>query len=166
MVLLKAMHVRDGGMSAPEDMVSMRVWIDERRVITTREKDIDPIRDRLARMEANTGPDCPGAFLADLVELHLDEIDPYIEMLEDGVGELDQMVARHEVEAMCNRLADILSRTSGFLRHLGPQRQVLETLSQLDHPVLTERDRSRFDDALNQHLRYLETLQNVSARIS
>lgn len=37
MVLLKAMHLRADGVGHPEDMVSMRIWIDERRVITTRE---------------------------------------------------------------------------------------------------------------------------------
>ncbi len=37
MVLLKAMHLRADGVGHPEDMVSVRIWIDERRVITTRE---------------------------------------------------------------------------------------------------------------------------------
>ena len=43
MVLLKAMRLRADGVGHPEDMVSMRIWIDEGRVITTREEDVDPI---------------------------------------------------------------------------------------------------------------------------
>ena len=42
MVLLKAMHVGQD-MARPEDMVSIRIWIDKTRVITTREADVDPI---------------------------------------------------------------------------------------------------------------------------
>ncbi len=42
MVLLKAMRLRADGVGHPEDMVSMRIWIDEGRVITTREEDVDP----------------------------------------------------------------------------------------------------------------------------
>lgn len=42
LVLLKAMHVRSD-MAEPENMVSIRIWIDEKRIITTREADVDPI---------------------------------------------------------------------------------------------------------------------------
>jgi zinc transporter len=48
MVLLKAMHKREG--FRPEDMISLRIWVDRERVITTREADVDVIidlRDRL-----------------------------------------------------------------------------------------------------------------------
>ena len=43
MVLLKAMRQGEG--FRPEDMISLRVWIDAERVITTREADVDPILD-------------------------------------------------------------------------------------------------------------------------
>lgn len=43
MVLLKAMRQGEG--FRPEDMISLRVWIDADRVITTREADVDPIMD-------------------------------------------------------------------------------------------------------------------------
>jgi zinc transporter len=164
MVLLKAMHVRDAGMAKPEDMISMRIWIDAHRAITTREEDIDPIRDIAGRFEAGTGPATPGAFLADLIALHMNEVVPFIERLEDAVTGLDLLIAQRDVEMACNRLADLQLQVSGFLRHLGPQRQVLETLVNLDHPSISDRDRSRFDDVLNTLLRTLETLQSLRER--
>ena len=39
------------------------------------------------------------------------------------------------------------------LRHLAPQRPVLETLSSKEHPAISERNRSRLDDALNLGVR-------------
>lgn len=82
MVLLKAMHVSQD-MASPEDMVSIRVWIDHARVITTREADVDPIIVLHARLDEGKGPATPGEFLADLIEEHLDEVDEHIEALED-----------------------------------------------------------------------------------
>lgn len=165
MVLLKAMHVRGEDMAEPEDMVSIRVWIDAQNVITTREADVDPILALAARIEGGTGPATPGDFLADLVEEHLDEIDAHIEHLEDAVGGLEEMIVRHKTEAACPGMAGIQTRISGFLRHLGPQRAVLETLAGCDHPILSARNRARLDDGLNQLLRYLETLQSLRERI-
>ncbi|MCB1878285.1 MAG: hypothetical protein KDH88_20100 [Chromatiales bacterium] len=164
MVLLKAMQIREGETPSPEHMVSMRIWIDSHRVITTREADIDPIREISEQLDAGRGPEQPSAFLAELVELNLDGIDPFIEELEDAVDRLNQLVITHQTEDSCPRIANIQQQISSFLRHLVPQRQVLEVLSQTEHPAFTSRDRSRFDDALNHLLRLLETLQNLRER--
>lgn len=164
MVLLKAMHVSQD-MASPEDMVSIRVWIDHARVITTREADVDPIIVLHARLDEGKGPATPGEFLADLIEEHLDEVDEHIEALEDSVDRIDEMVNHHKTEAACPDMAQTQTRISGFLRHLGPQRTVLEQLSRCNHVLLSERDRARIDDGLDQLLRYLETLQNLRDRI-
>ena len=64
MVLLKAMHLRADGVGHPEDMVSMRIWIDERRVITTREEDVDPILELAEDISQGRGSATPGDFLS------------------------------------------------------------------------------------------------------
>lgn len=165
MVLLKAMHVRGKDMAAPEDMVSIRVWIDPHKVITTREADVDPILAIAEKTAKGKGPATPGEFFADLVEEHLDEVDPHIEHLEDTVAGLEAMIAQHQIEPACPSMADIQTRISAFLRHLAPQRPVFEMLSGCDHAILSARDRARLDDALNQLLRCLETLQSLRERI-
>lgn len=104
MVLLKAMHVSQD-MASPEDMVSIRVWIDHARVITTREADVDPIIVLHARLDEGKGPATPGEFLADLIEEHLDEVDEHIEALEDFVDRIDEMVNHHKTEAACPDMA-------------------------------------------------------------
>lgn len=104
MVLLKAMHVSQD-MASPEDMVSIRVWIDHARVITTREADVDPIIVLHARLDEGKGPATPGEFLADLIEEHLDEVDEHIEALEDSVDRIDEMVNHHKTEAACPDMA-------------------------------------------------------------
>ena len=164
MVLLKAMHVGQD-MARPEDMVSIRIWIDKTRVITTREADVDPILALHQKLSAGAGPTTPGEFLADLIEEHLDEVDDHIEELEDAVNRIEGLVGTHQTEAACPNMAQTQSRISGFLRHLGPQKPVLEHLSRCKHSLLSERERTRIDDGLDQLLRYLETLQNLRDRV-
>ena len=165
MVLLKALHVRSDEMARPEDMVSMRIWVGTSNIITTREADVDPIREVLRRLDANEGPKTPGDFLAEVVEIHLDEVDRYVEYIEDAVDRIEAMVVQHKAEAACPNMADTQTLISGFMRHLGPQKPVLEALSLTDHPALSEPIKTRLDDGLNHLLRYLETLQNLRERI-
>lgn len=166
MVLLKAMHLRGEDMARPEDMISMRLWLTPDRVISTREADVDPILEIARRLAKGDGPATPGAFLADLVEEHLDEVETQVEMIEDDATRIAQMIGSHKLEFACPNMADTETRISGLLRHLAPQRPVLETLSTLHHPVLDGRHRARLDDGLNRLLRYLETLQNLREQIA
>ncbi|MBA3908580.1 MAG: hypothetical protein C0524_01585 [Rhodobacter sp.] len=165
MVLFKAMHLHGEEMARPEDMVSMRLWLTPDRVISTREADVDPILEIAGRLVDGGGPATPGAFLADLIEEHLDEVEAQIEMLEDDSARIGTMISQHQMETACPNMADTETRISGFLRHLTPQRPVPETLSVAQHPVLDGRDRARLDDALNRLLRFLETLQGLRERI-
>lgn len=84
-----------------------------------------------------------GDFLGDLVEEHLDEVEAQVEMIEDDTAQIAQLIGNLELEFACPNMADTETRISGFLRHLGPQRPVLETLSTLRHPVLDDRGRAR-----------------------
>lgn len=165
MVLLKAMHLRDESMANPEDMVSMRLWLTPQSIISTREADVDPIIAIASRVNSGDGPNSPGDFLADLVKEHLDQVEHHLERLEDDTDATGRMIGNHRMKDACPNIADIETRISGFLRHLRPQRPVLERLSTLDHPVLDDRDRARLDDALNRLLRLLETLQSLRDRL-
>lgn len=165
MVLLKAMHLKDDAMARPEDMVSIRLWLTRNNVITTREADVDPIIELVSRLKAGEGPATPGEFLADLVQEHLREVEEQVEMLEDATDNIARYVSLHQSEKACPNMAETETRISGFLRHLNPQRSLLETLSTQAHPVIGPRERARLDDALNRLLRYLETLQNLRERI-
>lgn len=165
MTLLKTMPLRNNGEAPPGEMASLRVWIDEARIITTREAELEPVLEMARRVEAGTGPKTPGRFLADLIVEHLNEIDPRIEALEDQVERIADLVTDHDSEGACPAMVDALSRISGFIRHLGPQQTVLETLSTTDHPVLDDHDRARIEDGANQLMRILETLQNLRDRV-
>ena len=165
MVLLKAMRVEGQATPRPEDMVSMRLWLTPSSVISTREADVGPILDIAARLNADSGPATPGNFLADLIEKHLEVVERCVEQMEDETTRSGAMVARYDVDMACPNMSETETRISGFLRHLGPQRAVLEILSDLHHQVLDDRDRARLDDALARLLRFIEALQTLRERI-
>lgn len=165
MVLLKAMRLRADGVGHPEDMVSMRIWIDEGRVITTREEDVDPILELAEGVAQGRGPATPGDFLCNLVEVHLAEVSEQVEMLEDGVDLISGLLVQHQTEAACPSMASTQTAISGFLRHLGPQRAVLQSLTAAAVPALNAGHRARLEEHLNQLLRLLETLENLRDRI-
>lgn len=166
MVLFKAMQLRGDATARPEDMVSVRLWLTLDRVVSTREADVDPVLELTARLRGGTGPSTPGAFLVDLIQEHLDELETQVEMLEDNADTLRELVSKHQMANACTSIADAETRISGLLHHLGPQRLVLDSLSNQCSPILGERGRAQMGDALNRLLRLWETLHSLRDRIN
>ena len=143
MVLLKAMHLRGEDMARPEDMVSMRIWFGKDKVITTREADVTRSSKSLV-VWFRGGPTRLPHFADRIVE-HLDEVEGRSKCLKTTqTGSASRGAAKNRIRLP--KHGGYRNRISGFLRHLGPQRPVLETLSTLQHPLLDDRTRSRLED--------------------
>ncbi|MCH7600819.1 MAG: CDP-alcohol phosphatidyltransferase family protein, partial [Myxococcales bacterium] len=68
-----------------EDMVSLRLWVEEKRVIDLRHRklrEVSNVRDLLAR---GHGPTCAGDLLLELANTMIERMDPVVDHLEDEV---------------------------------------------------------------------------------
>lgn len=166
MVLLKAMHKREG--FRPEDMISLRIWVDRERVITTREADVDPIIDLRDLLLQGHGPTTPAQFLVDLIDAHLAEVTEEVNALEDAVGRLDAhtLADRQRGDAVCGDVASMSLTIAGLLRHLTPQRVVLERLSQLNCAFTGKTQVAHWAHALDELLRLLEALHGIREELA
>ena len=162
LVILKAMHRLEG--ASPHDMVGLRLWVDRDRVITVREREIDAIAEIKMLIEGGIGPTSTGEFLAGLFEEIYAEIEPHIEGLEDSVAEMDEQVSQGVIDQACASLANIGHSGIAFLRHLSPQKSVLDTLCGSGLELLSQRDIERMVESRDQLARLLEGLHEVRDR--
>lgn len=103
--------------------------------------------------------------MSQIVDLHLDDVEPHVEALEDAVSAAEQDISAERVDHVCNDLTGNQQRVAGFLKHLRPQRLVLESLLNSDSPLLSDRNRDMIGENLDQLLRLLETLQDMRERL-
>ncbi len=162
LIIIKAMHRLEG--ASPNDMVGLRLWVDENRVITTRERDIDAIEGMKLLVKGRTGPQTSGEFLTKLFEKIYADIEPHIEELEDSIADLDEQVSRGEIKQACSSLAETGHSAVVFLRHLSPQKNVLDTLIGSGIHFLSARDVERLMESRDQLTRLLESLHEVRDR--
>lgn len=164
MVLLKATVSEDIRMPTTDELITMRVWIDEGRVISTQERDSDPILRLDETLNIGGGPSTSTEFLTDLLEFHISGFDHIVEQAEDDIRSLDELIVQGKLDELCSLLADVQKRTTTLLRHLSPQRQVLERLVSAEHRLIDDTARGQFEGHLNHLLRLLETLQAIRER--
>jgi len=171
-------HVHAGGISAilrgvnhdpaadPEDMVSVRVWVESGLVITMRHRRVLAVDDLRKTVEAGNGPDSPGEFLDMLSDTLLDRMGGVISRLDDEVDDLEELVLSAESYELRPRIADVRRKAITLRRYLAPQREALARLTTEKTDVLDDVHRSRLRESADRATRYVEDLDSARERAS
>lgn len=131
-VLINLRGVNTNPGADAEDMVAIRLWFNDRVVITgrKRERRLLSIEDLRQGIENGDGPKRPGQFVAMLVEKLASRISDFVDTNDDELTsvetELDEK--KDSVRQIQQRLSDIRKQTAMIRRYLAPQREALAEL--------------------------------------
>ena len=162
MVTLRAMNLNEN--KDPEDMISLSIWIDSNRIITTRQRDILAIEDIKSAIEQGKGPRTTGEFLTMITNRVYDRMEPYIEDLEDRTSRIEELLALHDVDGVCENTRLIRLRTAIFRRYIMPQKMALEGLIKAKFSWLSEENIEHLVESHDRVTRYVETLNDIRDR--
>jgi zinc transporter len=162
MVILRGVNLNPG--AAPEDLVSIRLWIEDDRIISLRRVRLLAIQDIREGIKAGTGPDSISGFLASLAMALLTRMSNVVIELEDAVDELEEEGAALPSAEQREKLMEIRRQAIPLRRFLSPQREVLQQLLTLNTSWLKADDLPRIREALEQASRLIETLDAIRER--
>jgi zinc transporter len=164
LVILRGVNLNPG--ADPEDMVSVRIWMDDRRIITTGQRkllSIDDLRDRIVR---GRGPSNPGEFLVHLGELLTERIGDVVEDVEDIVDSLEEEVVSGNYQELRFALSSVRRQAVALRRYLAPQREALGRLFSERSVLLDEPVRMRIRELTDRMTRFIEDLDAARDRAS
>jgi len=95
----------------PEDMVSIRIWIDPIRIITSRKRRLLSIQDLSESLDRGDGPRTPGEFLFFISDRLVDRMHQVVEEIEERVDQLEETILISESHKLRSQLADIRRET-------------------------------------------------------
>ena len=163
-LLLIARGVNLNHGAEPEDMVSLRAWIEPRRVITLRHRQVRALRQLAARVDDGKGPGTAGELVAQLVDELLEPVAAVVDELSDQVASLEDAALGRDLAPARARIADLRRRAIALRRFIGPQREALVRLAAAPVPWLTEVLRTRLRDAGERQTRTVEELDAARDR--
>jgi zinc transporter len=159
LAILRGVNLNPG--SDPEDMVSVRLWIEHTRIISCRRRRVASIRDLENALARNVGPRAQGGFLAHLSEQLGDKVDAVIESLENETEMLEDLLQTEESRSLRPQLSTIRRTVIHLRRYLAPQRDALKRLQAMEIQWMSQSARSRLNEAADQTQRYLEGLDAI-----
>jgi len=162
LLTLRGVNLNPG--AEPEDMVSIRLWIEAGRIISTRKRWLKSMQAVQTMLETGQGPRSSGEFLALLLKLMTDSIGEVIEALEDKMADVEENIVEHQGALARENLADLRRQAIALRRYLAPQREALSRLTTEQVPWMSPDDHFRIRETTDELIRHIEDLDAVRER--
>jgi zinc transporter len=148
----------------PEDMVSIRMWVEPGRVVTLRHRRIKAAKDQWEALLAGRGAVGPGDFVVKLCESILALIGGMANGIDDTVDELEDSALTEQREELRTRLAHVRRQAIALRRYVAPQREALVRLQGESVSWLAADNVARLREAADRMTRVIEQLDAARDR--
>jgi len=147
----------------PEDMVSLRVWVKDKLIISVRRRRLMAVVQLRETLEAGHGPNSIGQFLATLAEGMTSRMTPVVDGLADELDALDEDGAEDR-PTLRTALAEKRRSVIALKRYIAPQRDALSMLAQQKSWLVDADDREWLRETVDRITRLVEELDAVRER--
>lgn len=148
----------------PEDMVSIRIWTDGKRIISTYRRRLLSTQDVLDCLTENIGPTSVSSFITMLNDRLVIRMSDIVEQLEDSMLEIEENVLSNAIDGMRQRLALLRKQAVTLRRYLAPQREALNRLAHERMPWMDENAALSIRDINDRLIRHIEDIDAVRER--
>ena len=159
---LRGVNLNPG--AEPDDMVSVRLWLDRTHVIGVWVRPLNAMRDVIAAIEREEAPISVGDFVSRLAVRLADRAEPYVATLNEQIDDFEESLLDPTAPPMRAGLARLRRSSISLRRYFVPQRDALNTLSIEALGWLTDHDRMRLREAVDRVTRIGEELDEIRDR--
>jgi len=147
-----------------EDMISIRVWLDSKRIITARHRRLQSIQKIRDELLVGTGPKDQAEFLKLLIAYLGNNIAVVIENLDESIDQFEVTTGARVSSDSQGELGSLRRKTAYMRRFLAPQREALDHLSRSQSGLLSPEAVAEFHEQANRMVRYVEELDLARER--
>ena len=162
MIILRGVNLNEN--AEAEDMVSIRLWIDDRRIISIQRRPIKAVEDINERFDSGKGPRNSGEFIAMLIGRLLDRMEPVFSELDERLDNIEEKVMEDPQSNEQREITSIRRQAIMFRRYIAPQRDAIARLRSIDQPWMKSIHNRRLQETLDQVIRYTENLDAIRER--
>lgn len=161
-VILRGVNLTPG--DQPEDLVSIRLFIDEHRIISCRKRVMAAEDDITRQLRRGQGPAHPADFIPFFAERVIDNMSDLVEELGNRSDQLEAQIATRKSHELRLELSDIRRTVIRLKRYLTPQRDTLARLASGSQYGLDSAHKTWMWEITDQASRYLEDLDSALER--
>jgi zinc transporter len=162
LVIFRGVNCNPG--ADPEDMVAIRMFITDQRIITMRRNRVRAVQDVHETLADGSGPTTVGEFFVAVVDRITERIGDVVVDIEDRVAEVEDTIVSAETAELRPRLAELRRESISLRRYIAPQRDMLARLTHERIAWLTDSDKTLLRETAERTARYVEDIDAARER--
>lgn len=162
LMILRGVNLNEN--ADPSDMVSFRIWVDKKRIITLRRRPLKTVDDLYDRLLAGNGPVDSGDFIAQLTSRLFERMEPVLSTLDERVDSIEESILDNPDPSERSEIIAIRKRAIVFRRYIAPQKDVMTHLRLSEQPWLDLPHKRKIQEGLDRVTRYVEDLDAIRER--
>ncbi len=152
--------------SEPEDMVSLRVFADSRRVISLRMRRLRARAELSAELAEGAGPKSAQDLVLRLADLMTDMVEPLVSELSELVDSQDELLEQDESFNLDHgKMLMVKRRSASLRRFLAPQRDIFYEMTKEKLQWFVKEQSKDWNELANSLTRHLEELELIRERV-
>ena len=162
LLILRGVNLNED--AAPEDMVSIRLWVEQRLIITVRKRQLKAIRDIETKLRQGAGPCDSGDLVTMLVARLFERMAPVFAALDEVIDKVEEDLLDHAHPSLRDVIVQARKRAIIFKRYITPQRDAIMGLRHAEFSWLEEPHKRHLLESYNHITRYSEDLDAIRER--
>ncbi len=147
-----------------EDMISIRLWVDENRIVSLQRRPLKATQDIYDRLMKEKGPKNSGDFVTFLAARLFDRMEPVFLELDETLDDIEEVVMETPSPTERQKITSIRKQAIVFRRYIAPQRDVIAHLRTSEQGWLDQMHKRRIQESLDRVIRYVEDLDTIRER--
>jgi zinc transporter len=162
LLILRGVNLNDN--SQPEDMVSIRLWVDKRGIISLRKRKLRAIGDIEDSIKAGLGPKSTSEFICLLIDRLFKRMEPVLASLDERTDNIEENIIENPKSQHREEIIDIRRKAIIFRRYMSPQRDAITNLRIADLSWMDDIAMRRLSESINHVTRFIEDLDAIRER--
>lgn len=147
-----------------EDMVALRLWRDDHRLITTMRRELKSVTELAYNLGKGRGPNSLSELMVELGDRLIGRIGEMVSEFEEQMSVLEDQVIEDSSAKLRSELSQLRRQVIGIRRYMAPQKEALMRFSQERLSWMQQADRSELREVVDRMMRELEDLEALRER--
>ena len=162
LLILRGVNLNEN--AEPEDMVSIRIWIETHRFISVQLRNLRGVAEMQELLQSGTGPTDINDLLTTFIEGSIKRLAPVMGDLTEGIEDIEEQILQMQLAGLREQIISIRRKTSIFNRFILPQKDIVGRLIEIPELKLTKNLKQRLQESHNDMTRFVEDLQTMRER--
>ena len=162
LIILRGVNLNEN--ANPEDMVSIRLWVDSHRIISVERRSLKAAHEISEKIKKGKGPIDAGSFITMLITLLFERMEPVISELDDRTDNIEEQILDSADMTLRENIIDIRKKAIILRRYMAPQKDAIGQLRLSEQNWIKPEYKRHLQENYDRILRYVEDLDAIRER--